>query len=213
MPRFGVTNVGEVANTATPVPVSSESAVKRLDEVKEPSTVAFPVEVICPVKLALVVTLPAVRDDAVPVSPVPKPAYESAVTAPKFVTWKGEVAPTEKRADGVAVLIPTLPPLRIWSLSLEPVLSMTSPVALASESPVMMASEMLARLPAEPGIEEVLIDVPSAKMSAPPEPEVIRMSPVTWSLEDGLAVPIPMLVPSSNINELPIVLVPVNFGM
>ena len=41
---------------------------------KEPSSVALPVEVIAPVRLALVVTLPAVRPAAVPVMFVPTSA-------------------------------------------------------------------------------------------------------------------------------------------
>ena len=51
-----VVKVGAVPNTATPEPVSSVRAVKRLAEEKEPNNVALPVEVICPVRLALVVT-------------------------------------------------------------------------------------------------------------------------------------------------------------
>jgi len=74
VPRMGVTRVGEVANTADPVPVSSVKAPKRLAELNEPKEVAFPLEVIAPVKLALVVTLPAVRPEAVPVMFVPTKA-------------------------------------------------------------------------------------------------------------------------------------------
>ena len=68
----GVVKVGLVPNTATPVPVSLVKAVLRLAEVKEPSEAALPTEVTIPVRLALVVTLPAVRPDAVPVMLVPK---------------------------------------------------------------------------------------------------------------------------------------------
>jgi hypothetical protein len=74
VPRIGVTRVGEVANTADPVPVSSVKAPKRLAELKEPKEVALPTEVTAPVKLALVVTLPAVRPEAVPVMFVPTKA-------------------------------------------------------------------------------------------------------------------------------------------
>jgi hypothetical protein len=69
-----VTKVGEVANTADPVPVSSVKAPKRLAELNEPKDVALPTEVTAPVKLALVVTLPAVRPEAVPVMFVPTKA-------------------------------------------------------------------------------------------------------------------------------------------
>jgi hypothetical protein len=74
VPRIGVTKVGEVANTAEPLPVSSVKAPARLEELNEPKDVALPTEVIAPVKLALVVTLPAVRPEAVPVMFVPTKA-------------------------------------------------------------------------------------------------------------------------------------------
>jgi len=74
VPRIGVTSVGEVAKTADPVPVSSVKAPKRLAELNEPKDVALPTEVTAPVKLALVVTLPAVRPEAVPVMFVPTKA-------------------------------------------------------------------------------------------------------------------------------------------
>ena len=63
--------VGEIENTALPVPVSSVSAVSKLLEVKEPSAAVLPTEVIMPVRLAFVVTLLAVKALAVPVMFVP----------------------------------------------------------------------------------------------------------------------------------------------
>ena len=63
--------VGAIENTLRPVPVLSVKAVSRLAEVNEPRTVAFPVLVMAPVRLALVVTLLAVKDVAVPVMLVP----------------------------------------------------------------------------------------------------------------------------------------------
>jgi len=68
VPSAGVTRTGEVANTLAPVPVSSVSAVASCAELNEPSAAVLPVEVTWPVKLALVVTLPAVRLAAVPVA-------------------------------------------------------------------------------------------------------------------------------------------------
>ena len=83
--------VGEAEKTAEPVPVSSVRAVRRFEEVKEPSTVAFPVEVMAPVRLAFVVTVPAVSPAAVPVMLVPT----RVDGVPKFgVTRVGEVAKT-----------------------------------------------------------------------------------------------------------------------
>ncbi len=71
VPSAGVTRVGLVANTLAPVPVSSVSAVASCADVNEPNEVALPTEVTAPVRLALVVTLPAVRPAAVPVMFVP----------------------------------------------------------------------------------------------------------------------------------------------
>lgn len=71
VPSAGVTNVGDVANTADPVPVSSVKAVASWADVNEPRDVAFPTEVTAPVRLAFVVTLPAVKPAAVPVILVP----------------------------------------------------------------------------------------------------------------------------------------------
>jgi hypothetical protein len=65
---MGVTNVGLFAKTFAPEPVSSVSAASRLAEVNDPNTAALPVEVTMPVRLALVVTLPAVKPAAVPVA-------------------------------------------------------------------------------------------------------------------------------------------------
>jgi len=91
VPKIGVTKVGDVANTADPVPVSSVKAPKRLAELNEPREVALPVEVIAPVKLAFVVTLPAVKPEAVPVIFVPT----NALGVPRAgVTRVGLVAKT-----------------------------------------------------------------------------------------------------------------------
>ena len=90
-PSTGVTSVGVVANTATPVPVSSVNAASKFAEVKEPKDAALPTEVTMPVKLALVVTLLAVKLVAVPVMFVPT----NADGVPNAgVTSVGEVAKT-----------------------------------------------------------------------------------------------------------------------
>ena len=51
VPSAGVTNVGLVANTAAPVPVSSVNAASNWADVNEPSEVAAPTDVTAPVKL------------------------------------------------------------------------------------------------------------------------------------------------------------------
>ncbi|MHB9140795.1 MAG: hypothetical protein ACYC25_02850, partial [Paludibacter sp.] len=55
----GVTRVGDVLNTATPVPVLSVKAVERFSEVNEPRDEALPTEVTAPVRFAFVVTVDA----------------------------------------------------------------------------------------------------------------------------------------------------------
>jgi hypothetical protein len=69
-PIFGVTSVGVLANTAAPVPVSSDKALNKLAEVKEPNNVALPDEVTAPVKLALVVAEMFVKAEPFPANPV-----------------------------------------------------------------------------------------------------------------------------------------------
>jgi len=59
VPRAGVTKVGLVPNTAAPEPVSLDRAVASSALVNDPRDVAFPLEVILPVRLALVVTVAA----------------------------------------------------------------------------------------------------------------------------------------------------------
>ena len=89
VPKRGVTSVGLVANTKAPVPVSSLTAAKRLADVIDPNDVALPTLVTAPVKLALVVTLPAVKPAAVPVMFVPT----NALGVPRAgVTNVGDVA-------------------------------------------------------------------------------------------------------------------------
>ena len=101
--RVGVAMVGEVPKTATPVPVSSVRAVRRLAEVNDPSDAALPTEVMAPVKLALVVTLPAVRPEAVPVRLVATPD-DGVPRAPPFVT--NEPAEPTLTASAVPTPVP-----------------------------------------------------------------------------------------------------------
>jgi hypothetical protein len=92
---------GLVPNTADPEPVSSVNAPERLAEVNEPSDVALPDEVIAPVKFASVVTLPAVKPEAVPVMLVPT----NVEGVPRFgVVNVGEVANTTLPLPVVAVM-------------------------------------------------------------------------------------------------------------
>lgn len=110
VPKAGVTRVGDVAKTLAPVPVSSVSAVANWSEVNEPSEAALPTEVTAPVRLALVVTLPAVSPAAVPVMFVPTKA-DGVPSA--GVTKVGE---SLKTTFVVPVLVVTpVPPFRTGS--------------------------------------------------------------------------------------------------
>jgi hypothetical protein len=77
------------------------TAAARFAELNKPSEVALPTEVIAPVKLALVVTLPAVKPAAVPVMFVPT----KVDGVPRFgVTKVGEVAKTLSPVPVLATL-------------------------------------------------------------------------------------------------------------
>ncbi len=97
--------VGLILKTALPVPVSSVSAVMRFDDVNEPSDAALPTEVTIPVRLAFVVTLPAVSPDAVPVRLVATPD-DGVPSAPLKVTN----APAEPTFTPSAVATPVPSP-------------------------------------------------------------------------------------------------------
>ena len=85
LPNIGVTNVGLVANTAEPEPVSSVNAVLKSEELKEPNDVVVLLDVIAPVKFGILVV-----DVAVPVSaPVKLPLKVVAVTTPATVSPLG----------------------------------------------------------------------------------------------------------------------------
>ena len=120
VPRFGVTSVGLVANTAKPEPVSSVKAPASCADVNDPSDVALPTDVTAPVKLALVVTLPAVRPAAVPVMFVPTKAEgvpKSGVTSVGLVANTNAPVPVSLvtaaakfALDGVARKVATSAP-------------------------------------------------------------------------------------------------------
>ena len=109
-PKTGVTKVGDVANTATPVPVSSDKAVAKLADVNEPNDVAFPVDVTAPVKFALVTTVvafPTLVTIPVKLALVVFAAVTKAVVANAVVllpaVWVTPIVPVGK--DGVPVKV------------------------------------------------------------------------------------------------------------
>ena len=111
-PKTGVTNVGDVANTATPVPVSSDKADARLVDVNEPKEVAFPDDVIAPVKSALVTTVVA---------------FPTLVTIPvKFALVALAVLTAEVTNSVVANLV--LLSVAVWVIPVVPVGNVGVPV-------------------------------------------------------------------------------------
>jgi len=103
VPKAGVTNVGLVANTAAPVPVSSVSAVASCAEVNDPRLVALPVEVTAPVRLALVVTVAAFPD----MFPV-----KAAVIVPALKFPLASLITKVEAVFAVAWLVPVIVPFK-----------------------------------------------------------------------------------------------------
>ena len=111
VPKAGVTRVGEVAKTLAPVPVSSVSAVSNCREVNDPSDAALPTEVTAPVRLAFVVTFPAVKPEAVPVRLVATPEAgvpSAGATRVLFVSVSVVSRPTRVSVDVGSVRTPVL---------------------------------------------------------------------------------------------------------
>ena len=108
------------AKTAPPVPVSPVTAANSCAELKEPNTAALPTEVTCPVKLALVVTLPAVNPAAVPVRFVATPeAGVPSAGATNVLLFnvcarvvKTKVSATLAKSGMVKVVPPTVWPVK-----------------------------------------------------------------------------------------------------
>ena len=122
VPRSGVTSVGLVANTAEPEPVSSVSAVARLEELNDPKDVVLPTEVTTPVKLALVTTVVELPTE---VTPPVKLAFVVTLLAVKDVAVPVMFVPIS--ADGV-------PRLGVTSVGLS--LKTTEPVPVEDVTPV-----------------------------------------------------------------------------
>ena len=83
-PNMGVTRVGLVANTFTPVPVLSVSAVDKFDELKEPNEVAVLTDVIAPVRLGILVVdvaVPVKLAVIVPALKLPEPSLATIADA------------------------------------------------------------------------------------------------------------------------------------
>jgi hypothetical protein len=145
-------NVGLAENTADPLPVSFVRADANCAEVNDPRTAAFPTEVTCPVRLALVVTLPAVKPEAVPVIFVPIKA--DGVPASPLKVKNAPALPTFT-ARAVATLVPRPD---------TPVL-IGKPVAFVSVADAGVPNTGATRVNAEPSVVAPVIP--------PKEPELL----------------------------------------
>ena len=111
-PNTGVTNVGLVANTAEPEPVSSVNAVARLAELKEPNDVVVLLDVIAPVRFGILVV-----DDAVPVNDAvivpalkfPEPSLATIADAVFALVAVVALLETLRAVEIVASLVSTIP--------------------------------------------------------------------------------------------------------
>ena len=172
VPKIGVTRVGLVAKTFAPDPVSSVNAVASWAEVNEPSEAALPTEVTAPVKLALVVTLPAVSPAAVPVMFVPTKA-DGVPSA--GVTNVGELLRTTLV---VPVLVVTpVPPFRTGNavpdspIASVPVVVMGEPEMLKNVGTVA-ATDVTVPVPVI--VVQVGIPVPAEVSTCPDEPAAVK---------------------------------------
>jgi hypothetical protein len=205
VPRIGVTRVGEVAKTADPVPVSSVKAPKRLAELNEPKEVALPTEVTAPVKLALVVTLPAVRPEAVPVMFVPTKADgvpRAGVTnvgllantkAPDPVS--SDTAEARLADDGVPKKVATPVPKPLTPVEIgNPVMFVATPEAGVPNAGVTSVGEFDNTTEPVP-VDEVTPVPPLATGRVPVMSEVDRLTASQVALEPSVCkyfVPLPV---------------------
>ena len=121
VPNAGVTKVGEVANTAVPVPVSSDNAPDKFTEENEPNEAVLPTLVTIPVRFAFVVTVAALPPILKFVTGVVEVTTKGAVPVaivevncvPEMVevaaTEAGVMAPRVKVMAGVVVAFATDP--------------------------------------------------------------------------------------------------------
>jgi hypothetical protein len=202
VPKAGVTRVGLVAKTAEPEPVSSVKAPASCADVNDPSEVALPTDVTAPVKLALVVTLPAVRPAAVPVMFVPTSAEgvpRAGVTSVGLVANTNAPVPVSSvtaaarfALEGVARKVATpeprpLTPVEIGrpvafvkvALDGVPRAGVTSVGLLANtKAPVPVSSDTAAARLAELGVPKK-VATPAPKLVIPVPPLATGKVPVT----------------------------------
>jgi hypothetical protein len=105
VPKAGVTNVGDVANTSDPVPVSSVTAFSKLSDVGVPKNVATPVpKPLTPVEIGKPVQLVKVPDVGVPNAGVTNDGDVSRTTLPDPVVAVEEAAVSRPCASTVKLL-------------------------------------------------------------------------------------------------------------
>jgi len=193
VPNKGVTSVGDVANTLAPVPVSSVSAVAKFADVKEPNDAALPTDVIIPVRLALVVTLPEVNPDAVPVILVPTKALgvpKAGVTSVGLVANTSEPEPVSSvieaakfALDGVPKNVATpvpkdvipVPPLATGKAVPEYVMARVPEDVIGLPAMLKMLGTVAATLVTEPAPAAAHVPSPRQKVDAEAEVPELRL--------------------------------------
>jgi hypothetical protein len=121
LPNIGVTSVGLVANTAAPEPVSSVSAVKSCNDVKEPNDVAVLTDVIAPVRFGILVVEVAVPvNDAVivPALKLPEPSLATIALLVFALVAVVALLETLRAVLIVASLVSTIPAAALISASM-----------------------------------------------------------------------------------------------
>jgi len=193
VPNKGVTSVGDVANTLAPVPVSSVSAAAKFADVKEPNDAALPTDVIIPVRLALVVTLPEVNPDAVPVILVPTKALgvpKAGVTSVGLVANTSEPEPVSSvieaakfALDGVPKNVATpvpkdvipVPPLATGKAVPEYVMARVPEDVIGLPAMLKMLGTVAATLVTEPAPAAAHVPSPRQKVDAEAEVPELRL--------------------------------------
>ena len=122
---MGVTRVGEVANTFTPLPVSSDSAVANCADVKEPNDVVVLLDVIAPVRFGILVVVAAV--------PVSDPTKVIAVTIPLLIVTPVHTLSVEKVEIPIEFIFPVTFPEKLIAVIIP--LELIFPVEPSKEIP------------------------------------------------------------------------------
>jgi len=201
VPNAGVTNVGDVANTNEPEPVSSVIAEARLALEGVAKRVAMPVpKPLTPVEIGRPVRLVATPEVGVPSNGVTKVGLVDNTTLPDPVEVVTPVPPCKTVKAVVRPVIEVMSEFAPLAAALKLVLALA-----AVEAPVPPSATAMSVIPViEPPVIATLLDVigpvtPAVAVTAPVKVEV----PVTANVDDNVAAPV-------TANVLPAATAPVN---